>query len=107
LRLVEHGQGEAQDATRDLIEALAPRLVLMVGLAAGLPSTDVKLGDVVVSTRIHDFSVEVRKPGKAPAYAATGGPIDRGLAALVFNLGAREHELGDWTVDLPPAPRIS
>jgi nucleoside phosphorylase len=81
LRLVEQGQGEAQDAARDLIGDLGPRLVLVVGIAGGRPSDDVKLGDVVVSTRIHDFTVEARKSGEAPTYAVTGGPIDKALAA--------------------------
>jgi nucleoside phosphorylase len=107
LRLIEQGQGEAQDAARDLIEDLAPRLMLVVGIAGGRPSDDVKLGDVVVSTRIHDFTVEARKAGKAPTYDVTGGPIDKALAALVANLAAREDELGDWTADLPPPPPVS
>ena len=107
LRLVEQGQGEAQDAARDLIDDLGPRLVLVVGIAGGRPSADVKLGDVVVSTRIHDFTVEARKAGEPPTYAVTGGPIDKALAGLVTNLAAREDELGDWTADLPKPPPVS
>jgi nucleoside phosphorylase len=107
LRLTEQGQGEAQDAARDLIEDLAPRLVLVVGIAGGRPSDDVKLGDVVVSTRIHDFTIEARKAGQATTYDVTGGPIDKALAALVANLAAREDELGDWTAALPPQPPVS
>jgi len=80
LRLIEQGQGEAQDAARDLIEDLAPRLVLVVGIAGGRPSDDITLGDVVISTRIHDFTVEARKAGAAPTYDVTGGPIDKALA---------------------------
>jgi nucleoside phosphorylase len=107
LRLVEQGQGEAQDAARDMIDDLGPRLVLVVGIAGGRPSDDVKLGDVVVSTRIHDFTVEARKSGEAPTYAVTGGPVDKALAALVANLAAREDELGDWTAGLPNQPPMS
>jgi nucleoside phosphorylase len=107
LRLIEQGQGEAQDAARDLIDDLGPRLVLVVGIAGGRPSDDVKLGDVVVSTRIHDFTVEARKAGEPPTYAVTGGPIDRALAALVANLAAHEDELGYWTADLPNQPPVS
>src|SRR6185436_16020269 len=82
LRLVEQGHGEAQDAARDLIDDLAPSLILVVGIAGGLPSDDVTLGDVVISTRIHDFTVEARKAGQEPAYAVTGGPVDKALAAV-------------------------
>jgi nucleoside phosphorylase len=106
-RLIEQGNGEAQDAARDLIDDLAPRLVLVVGIAGAPPSDDVKLGDVVISTRIHDFTVEARKAGQEPAYSVTGGPIDKALAAFVTNLAAREDELGSWTADLPPPPSVA
>jgi nucleoside phosphorylase len=107
LRLIEQGQGEAQDAVRDLIDDLGPRLVLVVGIAGGRPSDDVRLGDVVVSTRIHDFTVEARKAGEPPTYAVTGGPVDKALAALVVNLAAHEDALGDWTAGLQEQPPVS
>jgi nucleoside phosphorylase len=106
LRQVEQGHGEAQDAARDLIEDLAPGLVLVVGIASGIPSEDVKLGDVILSTRIHDFTVETRKTGEDTTYAATGGPIAKALAAHLAILAARE-EMGNWAADLPPQPAIS
>lgn len=105
-RLVEQGNGEAQSAARDLIEDLSPRLVLVVGIAGGLPSDEVKLGDVVLSTRIQDFSLEAQKYGKATTYAAKGGPVSPSLAAAVAILSARERELGDWTAHLPPQPAV-
>ena len=61
LRQIEQGNGEAQEAARDLIDDLQPSLLLVVGIAGGLPSDDISLGDVVLSTRVHDFSVEARK----------------------------------------------
>jgi nucleoside phosphorylase len=106
LRLTEKGLGEAQDAARDLIDDLAPRLVLVVGIAGGLPSDDVKLGDVVLSTRIQDFSVEERKYGKETTYAVAGGPVIKSLAADVAILAARD-ELRDWATALGPQPRVT
>jgi nucleoside phosphorylase len=106
LRQVEQGLGEAQTVARDLIEDLAPRLVLVVGIAGGLPSDDVTLGDVVLSTRIHDFTVEARKAGQEVTYAATGGPIDKALANAVADLANREDVLGTWTADLPARPPV-
>lgn len=107
LRQVAEGTGEAQDTARDLIDDLGPHLVLVVGIAGGLPSNDVWLGDVIISTRIHDFTVEARTAGHSPTYSLTGGPVGRELEALVANLAAREDELGDWTADLPPAPEVT
>jgi WD40 repeat protein/nucleoside phosphorylase len=106
LRQVEKGHGEAQEAARDLFEDLAPKLVLVVGIAGGLPSDDVKLGDVILSTRIQDFTVEARKYSKKTTYAVTGGPIAKPLAADVAILAARKAELGDWTANLPSQPAV-
>lgn len=107
LRQAEQGTGEAQHVARDLVEDLRPKLVIVVGIAGGLPSNDVKLGDVVLSTRIHDFTLEARKFGEPTEYAVTGGPIVKALRDMLANLAAREGELGDWTADLPPQPAVT
>jgi nucleoside phosphorylase len=107
LRQIEQGNGEAQDAARDLIDDLAPELVIIVGIAGGLPSDDLTLGDVVIATRIHDFTLEARKAGEEASYSVTGGPIDKTLASAVANLAAREDELGDWVAGLPARPPVT
>ncbi|HEY5938441.1 MAG TPA: hypothetical protein VIU61_27510, partial [Kofleriaceae bacterium] len=107
VRQPEHGNGEAQDAARDMLEDLDPGLLLVVGIAGGLPSDDITLGDVVLSTRIHDYSVEARKARSKPTYAMTGGPIAKKIVTGLANLAAREKDLGDWTESLPPRPRVA
>ena len=107
LRQIEQGNGEAQEAARDLIDDLQPTLLLVVGIAGGLPSDDVSLGDVVLATRILDFSLEARKFQESPTYNVGGGPIAKSIAAGVANLNARESELGDWRADLPAKPAVS
>jgi nucleoside phosphorylase len=67
LRQIEQGNGEAQEAARDLFDDLQPSLFLVVGVAGGLPSEDISLGDVVVSTRVLDFSIEARNAGSESA----------------------------------------
>jgi nucleoside phosphorylase len=107
LRQIEQGNGEAQSAARDLIEDLTPQLILVVGIAGSVPSADVTLGDVVLSTRIHDFTVEARSAGQDPTYSTTGGSVAKALATAIANLPAREAELGDWTTGLPGQPPVS
>jgi nucleoside phosphorylase len=107
LRQIEQGNGEAQEAARDLYDDLHPSLILVVGIAGGLPSDDITLGDVVLSTRVHDFSVEARKFREDTSYNVGGGPIDKALAAGIANLAARELELGDWWSGLPPRPEVT
>jgi len=57
VRQLEQGNGEAQAIARDIIQDLSPRLILVVGIAGGVPSKDFTLGDVVLATRVNDYSV--------------------------------------------------
>jgi len=107
LRQIEQGNGEAQEAARDFIDDLQPSLLLVVGIAGGLPSDDISLGDVVLSTRVLDFSVEARKFQEETTYNVGGGPISKSIAAGVANLSARESELDGWFDDLPPKPAVN
>lgn len=107
LRLIEQGNGEAQNAARDLLEDLQPNAALVVGVAAAVPSEEVCLGDVVVATQIHDFSAEKNQFLAPPTYAATGGTITIRLASKVANLAGRQRDLGDWTTNLPTPPIVS
>jgi len=107
LRQIEQGNGEAQEAARDLIDDLQPSLLVVVGIAGGLPSDDISIGDVVLSTRVHDFSLEARKFEEATTYNVGGGPIAKSIAAGVANLGAREEELGEWWSELPSKPPVN
>lgn len=103
---VEQGNGEAQNAARDLIEDFAPGLILVVGIAGGLPSDDLKLGDVVIANRIHDFTVGAENAYEEPTYSVTGGPVAKALASAIANLPARKDDLGDWTAALPQQPPV-
>lgn len=107
LRQIEQGNGEAQDAARDLLDDLEPTMLLVVGIAAGLPSDDITLGDVVIATRVNDYTVEALKAREKTTYNVSGGPIAKELQARVANLGGREKDLGRWTSKLPVRPEVS
>ena len=107
LRQIEQGNGEAQEAARDFIDDLRPSLLLLVGIAGGLPSDDITLGDVVLSTRIIDFSLEARKYQEPTTYSTGGGPISKEISVGVANLSGRTAELGDWSSGLPSRPSVS
>ncbi len=79
----------------------------MVGIAGGLPSDDITLGDVVLSTRVHDFSLEAVKFREGTTYNVGGGPVAKSIAAGIANLGGRESELGNWWAELPPKPPVN
>jgi serine/threonine protein kinase/nucleoside phosphorylase len=112
LRCIEQGNGEAQSAAHDLLEDLNPQWLIVVGIAGGVPSGEFGLGDVVVSTRIHDFSVEAVLHERGAEYALAGGPVDKRAAAVAANLPALKAELGNWssteaiTVKRPAVPTV-
>jgi nucleoside phosphorylase len=98
VRCHEQGNGEALATARDLLEELSPRWLLVVGIAGGAPAFEFTLGDVVVSTRIVDFSVEALLKDGSYEHAVTGGAVPQEAASLAVNLTA---ELGAWnTPDL-------
>ncbi|MDY7227380.1 tetratricopeptide repeat protein [Hyalangium rubrum] len=97
LRCIEQGTGEAQSAAHDLLEDLDPPWLFVVGIAGGVPSDEFSLGDVIVSNRIHDFSVEAVLQDSSLEYALAGGPMDKNAAALAANLPALRAELGEWS----------
>lgn len=107
LHQLEQGNGEAQEAARDLLDDLHPRLILVVGIGGGFPPGDVTLGDVVISTRIHDFTVGARKYKQQTTYATSGGPITKEIADVIANLAGKEDLLGNWTADLPTRPAVT
>src|SRR6266581_3595031 len=61
-RCAEPGPQPAQQLAHDMISDLSPLLLLVVGIAGAVPDTDFTLGDVIVSSRIHDFGVNAHKP---------------------------------------------
>ncbi|MFC4939565.1 MULTISPECIES: hypothetical protein [Bradyrhizobium] len=70
----EQGQIAAQATANNMIMELAPRWILLVGIAGGIPDAEYSLGDVVLSSRVYDFSVTAAFEGGASAYQQQGGP---------------------------------
>jgi internalin A len=101
LRSLEQGNTDSLLATRDLLDDLSPRFVLVVGIAGGAPSSEFALGDVVVSSRIVDTSVEAVKHDGSREYAHGGGPLDPEAAGLAADIPAMisDGELDGWNTD--------
>ncbi|HSR98736.1 MAG TPA: hypothetical protein VLM79_16885, partial [Kofleriaceae bacterium] len=97
----EQGNTTALDTARDLLDDLAPRLLLVVGIAGGAPHDEHTLGDVVVSNRIIDLTVEAVLKDHTRTYAVSGGALHRIATDLVADLPAMVHggELDGWNLD--------
>jgi hypothetical protein len=77
VRCLAQGNGEAQQVANALLEELAPRWLLVVGIAGGAPAAEFTLGDVVVSTQVCDFSVGAVLKDDVREYALQTWPRTR------------------------------
>ena len=96
VRCLEQGNTEAQNVARDLLEDIDPQWIFVVGIAGGVATDEFTLGDVVISNRIHDFSVEAVQRDGEREYAVSGGPIEPAVGHVVANLPAMKGALGAW-----------
>jgi nucleoside phosphorylase len=86
LKTPEQGNPTAQDLTRSVIEDTDPDLIVLCGIAGGLTSKDLTLADVVVSTRLHDFSTGAALEGGKREFINQGGPLTAEVQRLVARL---------------------
>lgn len=98
VRCSEQGNGEAQAAARDFLEDLNPSWLFVVGIAGGVPANEFSLGDVIVSTRIADFTVEAVLKDRSREYALAGGPLHPDVTKLAADIPGMvlDHELDGW-----------
>jgi nucleoside phosphorylase/DNA replication protein DnaC len=68
-------QDEARNIARDLINDLEPDWLILVGIAGATPSSRFTLGDVVVATRLQDFTIEARIEDEPLNDQTTGSPM--------------------------------
>lgn len=96
VRTPEQGPNAAQDTARDAIEDLDPAWIVLTGIGGGIPSHEFTLGDVVVATRLHDFSVGAHMEGAAPELTNQGGPMTKEVQDLLALLPALRDDLSGW-----------
>jgi nucleoside phosphorylase len=99
VRAPEQGPNAAHDTTRDVIADLDPMLIILAGIAGGIPGSEVTLGDVVVATRLHDFSVGALIEDASPEFTNQGGPMAKEVQDLVALLPAMKQSLAGWNDD--------
>lgn len=92
----EQGHSAAQAAASDVIADLGPSWLVLVGIAGAVPETEFSLGDVVVATRIIDFSVTAALADGTTETALKSAPAHKAVLDLVKRLPALKSRLGDW-----------
>lgn len=103
VRCPEQGNGQGQSVAHNLIEELDPQWILVVGIAGSVPDTDNTLGDVVLATRLHDFSVtaQIESGNKETRieFDSRGGAMHPEIQSLLGALPAIMPFLDSWNTD--------
>lgn len=94
-RCLEPGKGYAHSLATDMIEELRPTWIFLVGIAGGVPALEYSLGDVLLCTRLHDFSVCCINEEAPPTFEDHGGPVHQAVKKLLEALPRHEQELAD------------
>src|SRR5215469_14020312 len=95
-RCSEQGTDASQRLAHYIIHNLNPRLILVVGIAGGVPRDEFTLGDVVVSSSIVNPNVDVWHPDGTTDYITRGGP-SHPLVEDIVSLLPGEPLLVGWT----------
>ena len=96
VRCAHQANSEAQQVANALLDELAPRWLLVVGIGGGAPAHEFTLGDVVVATEVCDFNVGAVLRDGSHEYALHGWMSHPEVAKLVANLPAMRRQLGAW-----------
>ena len=96
MRTTEQGHGQAQHAAEQMITDLQPACLVLVGIAGAKPEAEFTLGDVLVASRLYDFSVSAVIEPNRTELTNFGGPIHAMIQTAVANLAAVGSRLGPW-----------
>ena len=96
IKTAEQGTISAQITAQDAIDDLHPRWLVLVGIAGALPDQDIALGDVVVASRLHAFTIGALDEKGHLEFADQGGPLARPAEDLVASLAAFEPLVTGW-----------
>jgi nucleoside phosphorylase len=93
-RSPEQGNDVSQQVASDIIRDLDPQLILVVGIAGGVPHNEFTLGDVIISSRIHNFNVNAVKQGDI-TFDVRGG-IHPFVSNITASLPFFQNRLASW-----------
>ena len=91
-RVATQGNTPAQAVANNIIHEIDPAWLFLVGIAGGVPDHEFCLGDVIIASYLHDFSLKAVTEEKTPTYQSHGGPmhpaVDRFLQTKIAGKNA-------------------
>lgn len=92
VRCLEQGTNQAQEVARTLIDELDPQWILIVGIAGSVPDYEYTVGDVLLASRLHDYSVSALIEGNngevRHEFTDMGGPMHPDVQSFLAYLPA-------------------
>jgi nucleoside phosphorylase len=108
VRAWEQGDLPAQSIVHALVTDLAPSVLIIVGIAGGRPEKEFTLGDVIVASRMFDFTVSAANADGTVEFATRGASVHRIAGIIAANLTADTVKYGDWnseaSIGMPRPP---
>lgn len=107
-RCPEMANDVAQQVANDMIRDLDPQMLLVVGIAGGVPDDEFSLGDVIISSRINNFNVSKRLENGGEEFDLRGA-IHPGVSNIVANLSLYRNVLAGWNTPeslTMPSPKV-
>jgi nucleoside phosphorylase len=92
-RCVEQGPAAAQAVTSRLLYECAPEWLLLVGIAGALPDEEFCLGDVILASRLADYSISAAIEGGLREIDLRGGPMHRDVENLLSLAATLDYAL--------------
>ncbi|WP_198000925.1 HD domain-containing protein [Gimesia fumaroli] len=103
--------------TQDLLSEFRPKWLVLCGISGGVVEPSLMLGDIYLSTRIHDFSVTKKLQGENPHVIQGGGEMSNWAVSIAEGIDIYEDRLRDWsapqtikcerpTIDVPTTPDL-
>jgi nucleoside phosphorylase len=96
-RSPEQGTGVSHSVASDMMRDLDPQLLLVVGIAGGVPQNEFTLGDVIISSRIQDFTVNAMNQDDI-TFNVMGG-IHPLVSDITASLPIYRNDMAGWNED--------
>jgi len=96
VRVPRPGPGKAQSTAHSAIEDLDPTWVILQGIAGATPDNDYTLGDVIVGSHLHSFTVGAVKANGQIDFEDEGGHMTPRAEDLIALLPALDAQMAGW-----------